>query len=87
MGFNLGGHGRLFYNPALSTLEQTTITPSTSIRTLQNTESFDRGGFGNYNLSWDYDISKNQSLSASARFGARNFGNEQDIAISSCGLW
>ena len=83
MGFNLGGHGRLFYNPALSTLEQTTITPGASIRTLQNTESFDRGGFGNYNLSWDYDISKNQSLSASARLGARNFNNEQDIAISS----
>lgn len=82
MGFNLGGHGRLFYNPALTTLEQTTITPSASIRTLQDMESFDRGGFGNYSLSWDYDISKNQSLSASARFGARNFNNEQDIAIS-----
>lgn len=82
MGFNLGGHGRLFYNPALTTLEQTTITSSGSNRILQDIEAFDRGGFGNYNLSWDWDISKNQSLSASARLGARNFNNEQDINIA-----
>lgn len=82
MGFNLGGHGRLFYNPALTTLEQTTTTSSGSNRILQDIEAFDRGGFGNYNLSWDWDISKNQSLSASARVGARNFNNEQDINIA-----
>ena len=82
MGFNLGGHGRLFYNPALSSFDQNTITPTASIRTLQEVESFDRGGFGHYNLAWDWDLAKNQNLSANARLGVRNRNSEQDMDIS-----
>ena len=34
--------------------------------------------FGNYNLGWDYDIDKKNSLAASVRFGVRNNRTFQD---------
>jgi outer membrane receptor protein involved in Fe transport len=82
MGFNLGGFGRMFYNPSLSTFEQNTIGSTSSFRTRQEVDAFDNGSFGHYNLGWDWDLAKNQSLSASARIGVRNFKRDQDMDIS-----
>ncbi len=39
----------------------------------------DRPLFGNYTLGFDYDVAKNQSLTANARFGARNFRRMQHL--------
>lgn len=82
MGFNLGGHGRVFYNPSLSSFDQKTIGTSSTIRTLQNVDAFDNGAFGFYNLAWDLDMPKNQSLTANARLGVRNMNRSQDLNTS-----
>lgn len=77
MGFSLSGFGRAFYNPSSGTLTQSTIQNGASIKTNQTTDAFDNGLFGQYTLGFDYDIAKNQSLSASARFGVRNLTRDQ----------
>lgn len=73
MGFSLGGFGRAEYNVrgAFSN-DQTTASPTGTIRTLQSASTLNQRLFGNYQLGWDYDIDKNTSLTASLRYGARN---------------
>jgi hypothetical protein len=78
MGFNLSGFGRAFYNRASTTLEQNSTQNGLTTKTLQSSNAFDNGLFGQYTLGFDYDISKNQSLAANARFGVRNFTRDQD---------
>lgn len=80
IGFNLGGFGRAFYNKATGTLEQSTLQDGTFIRTSQNTNSFDNGLFGHYSLGVDYDISKNQSITAGIRYGVRNLRRNQNLS-------
>lgn len=75
MGFSLGGWGRSNYNTRgafenMQTVGETTI--------MQSATSRNQGIFGNYNLGWDYDINKKNSLAASVRFGVRNGENRQD---------
>ncbi len=77
MGFSLSGFGRAFYNPASGTLTQSTLQDNAVNKTVQKTDAFDNGMFGQYTLGFDYDIAKNQSLSASARLGVRNFSRDQ----------
>ncbi|WP_128546390.1 TonB-dependent receptor domain-containing protein [Larkinella soli] len=79
LGFSLGGFGRAFYNKAVLNTNQTTLQNGNTIRTSQNADAFDNGLFGQYTLGFDYDISKNQSLTASARYGIRNFRRDQDL--------
>jgi ferric enterobactin receptor len=79
IGLNLGGFGRAFYNPAETSFDQT--TPG-GVRTSQTATAFDRGLFGQYTLGLDYDLAPNQSLTASVRYGTRNFRREQDLRIS-----
>ena len=82
MGFTLGGFGRAFYNKATSTLNQTTFSGTDSFLTNQSSTAKDRGVFGQYSLGWDYDLGKNQALSAGVRYGTRNFTQKQDLTIN-----
>ncbi|MGG7666464.1 TonB-dependent receptor domain-containing protein [Dyadobacter sp. BHUBP1] len=82
MGFTLGGFGRAFYNKATSVLDQTTYSGRNSFLTNQSSTAKDRGLFGQYSLGWDYDLGKNQALSAGLRYGTRNFIQKQDLTIN-----
>ncbi|MCW5909514.1 MAG: TonB-dependent receptor [Cyclobacteriaceae bacterium] len=83
MGFSLGGFGRASYN-VRGAFENQQLTSSESSETFsyQSGENRSRGLFGNYNLGWDYDINKKNSLAASVRFGLRNNQSFQDNLIS-----
>ncbi|GAB3945670.1 outer membrane beta-barrel family protein [Spirosoma harenae] len=78
LGITLGGFGRAMYNRASSTLDQTTLVGSQQLRTSQTGTAFDKPIFGQYTLGFDYDLAKNQSLSANVRFGTRNFIQDQN---------
>lgn len=82
MGFSLGGFARANYNISgrFENEQQTYQDLSDAIPTIntQSAETRNKGLFGNYTLGWDYDINKNNSLVASARFGARNNTSYQD---------
>ena len=78
LGVTLGGHGRAFYNPAFVTLDQNTTQNGNAIRTSQEASAFDNGLFGRYNLGFDYDLGKNQFITAGVNFGTRNFKRDQD---------
>ncbi|MFC6191113.1 TonB-dependent receptor domain-containing protein [Dyadobacter subterraneus] len=81
MGFTLGGFGRAFYNKATSVLDQDTKSGSDVFSTKQNSNAKDRGLFGQYSLGFDYDLGKNQALSAGVRYGTRNFIQKQNLFI------
>ncbi len=68
-----------FYNKSNSTLEQSTIQNGVSVLTKQNTDAYDNGLFGRYNIGFDYELSKNQSLTAGVSFGTRNMIRTQDM--------
>jgi ferric enterobactin receptor len=76
-GMTLGGYGRYMYNRASSTFDQTTLTPAGSLRNLQYSSNYDNPLFGSYTLGADYDIKKDESLSASVRYGTRNLIQRQ----------
>jgi outer membrane receptor protein involved in Fe transport len=77
MGFSLGGFGRSNYNITGSYLNTQLTTRTVNgepVKILQTQEAstLNRGLFGNYNLGWDYDINKFNSLTASVRLGGHN---------------
>ncbi|MCE7064632.1 TonB-dependent receptor domain-containing protein [Dyadobacter sp. CY326] len=79
-GFTIGGFGRGMYNTITkTTLEQTSIVDGVSSVTRQTGDGSSRGLFGNYNLGFDYDLAKNQSITAGVRYGVRNFRSQQDL--------
>jgi outer membrane receptor protein involved in Fe transport len=79
-GFTIGGFGRGMYNTITkTTLEQSSVVENVSTVTRQTGDGSSRGLFGNYNLGFDYDIAKNQSLTAGVKYGVRNFSNQQDL--------
>ena len=79
MGFSLGGFGRANYN-VLGRFANTqqTVSRAGLITTEQTASTRNNGVFGQYTLGWDYDISKNSSITASLRYGARNNIQYQD---------
>ena len=79
LGLNLNGNGRLIYNPSASDLDQTTFLASgaTPVQTHQRIDAFDKGTFAQYALGMDYDLAKNQSLTAGVRLGVRNLSQDQ----------
>ena len=83
LGITLGGFGRVFYNKASTTLDQTTVKDGVSLLTNQSSDAKDNGLFGRYNLGFDYEISKKQSLNASIAFGTRNLERNQDYITKS----
>jgi len=79
MGFSLGGFGRSTYNVSGGfENDQTTIDGTDTYRTIQKADNRSNGLFGNYNLGWDYDINKKNSVTASIRYGLRNNVTYQD---------
>ena len=73
MGFSLSGFGRANYNVrgAFSNTQQI-FGGSSTTTTEQSASTRNQGVFGNYQLGWDYDISKTSAITASLRYGARN---------------
>ncbi|MBX2897676.1 MAG: TonB-dependent receptor [Cyclobacteriaceae bacterium] len=83
MGFSLGGFGRANYNVrGAFENKQFTTTQTSETYSYQSGQNRNQGLFGNYNLGWDYDIDKKNSLAASVRFGVRNNQSFQDNLIS-----
>jgi outer membrane receptor for ferrienterochelin and colicin len=84
MGFSLGGFGRSYYNTtgSFENAQRTRLfrDDGTVDETLniQKADTRNSGLFGHYNLGWDYDIDKKNSLAASVRFGVRNSRTFQD---------
>jgi len=79
MGFSLGGFGRSTYNVSGGyENDQFTIDGTDTYRTIQRADNRSNGIFGNYNLGWDYDINKKNSVTASVRYGLRNNVSYQD---------
>jgi outer membrane receptor protein involved in Fe transport len=87
MGFSLGGFGRAGYN-IVGNFNNNQITKSTErvngvtrdieITNIQSAATRRNDLNGNYTLGWDYDIDKNNSVTASVRYGARNAYTYQD---------
>ncbi|WP_229317559.1 TonB-dependent receptor [Larkinella sp. C7] len=79
LGVNLNGNGRVIYNPSASDLNQTTFLAAGAapVRTNQHIKAFDKGVFAQYALGLDYDLAKNQSLTAGVRLGIRNLTMDQ----------
>lgn len=82
LGVSMGGGGRAFYNRAGTSLDQSTLVNGNTVLTKQTADAFDNGLFGRYNLGFDYDISKNQALTAGVNFGTRNFIRTQDYTTN-----
>ncbi|QJW91520.1 TonB-dependent receptor [Spirosoma taeanense] len=79
-GFTLGGFGRAMYNTITKTsLEQTSQVDGVTTMTRQTGDGHSSGMFGQYNLGFDYDLAKNQSLTAGVRYGVRNMISQQDL--------
>lgn len=84
MGFSLGGFGRANYN-VNGNFENEQLTRTfnedgsvNETLNIQRADTRNSGLFGNYNLGWDYDIDKKNTLAASVRFGVRNHNTYQD---------
>lgn len=79
-GFTLGGFGRGMYNTITKTnLDQTSENNGITTLTRQTGDGHMKGLFGQYNLGFDYDLAKNQSITAGVRYGVRNMTNQQDL--------
>ncbi|QIP13971.1 TonB-dependent receptor [Spirosoma aureum] len=79
MGFSLSGFGRANYNVIGKFANtQRTFGSKGTTTTEQTADTRNHGIFGQYTLGWDYDISKNSSITASLRYGARNNYQNQD---------
>mgnify|MGYP000172569355 FL=1 len=78
-GLSLGGFGRSEYN-VNGKFESTQITYNNGIPTtnVQTAETRREGIFGNYQLGFDWDINKYNSVTSNVRFGLRNGNNWQD---------
>jgi outer membrane receptor protein involved in Fe transport len=78
-GMSLGGFGRSEYN-VNGKFESLQITQNNGLETrnAQTAETRREGIFGNYQLGFDWDINKFNSITASTRFGLRNGNNWQD---------
>ncbi len=88
MGFSLGGFGRAGYNITgkFSNNQTTTSTlpggGTQETNTLQQADTRSQNLFGNTTFGWDYDIDKNNSLTASVKYGTRGGNNYQDNLTS-----
>ena len=78
-GLSLGGFGRSEYN-VNGKFESTQLTQNMGVETrnVQTAESRREGLFGNYQLGFDWDMNKYNSITSSVRFGLRNGNNWQD---------
>ncbi len=88
MGFSLGGFGRAGYNitGTFANSQTTRVTnPDGTMSSIENVQSANTRSNnlgGNYTLGWDYDIDKNNSLTASVRYGGRGNNSYQDHLLT-----
>ena len=75
MGFSLGGFGRANYN-VKGSFENKQETNGSVLT--QTSDTRNDNLFGRYTFGWDYDINKNNFISASVRYGVRNGNSYQD---------
>ncbi|MFN8355179.1 MAG: TonB-dependent receptor [Spirosomataceae bacterium] len=79
-GFTLGGFGRANYNTITRTnLDQSSTVKGNTVLTRQSGDGHSSFLFGQYNAGFDYDLAKNQSLTAGVRYGVRNMTSQQDL--------
>ncbi|MFY7888136.1 MAG: TonB-dependent receptor, partial [Spirosomataceae bacterium] len=81
MGFSLGGFGRANYN-VQGSFDNTQTSKTDGTITTQYADTRNNGLFGNYQLGWDWDINKSNSVAASVRYGARNQNSYQDALLT-----
>jgi outer membrane receptor protein involved in Fe transport len=84
MGFSLGGFGRAGYN-VRGSFDNTQIRKTyladnllSTSTIIQSAKTLRQDLHGRYQLGWDYEINKQNSLAASVRFGLRNNWNYQN---------
>jgi len=78
-GMTLGGFGRSQYNVnGTSESIQTTLNNGILTRNVQTSDTRSSALFGNYQIGFDWDINKYNSITASSRFGVRNGNNWGD---------
>jgi outer membrane receptor protein involved in Fe transport len=89
LGVSLGGFGRANYNVKGEFDNSQTTRNIDSLGTLlsesvtgQTASTRQAGIFGRYNLGFDYDIDKNNSITASVQYGLRNQNSYQDRLFS-----
>lgn len=86
LGISVGGFGRAMYNVKGSfeneqiTKDPTNVNPDIINRQQANTRN--QNLFGNYRFGFDYDIDKNNMITGSVRFGARNGNVYQDNLLT-----
>jgi outer membrane receptor protein involved in Fe transport len=81
MGFSLGGFGRAGYNVRGSFDNEQIrkdINGALISTNIQTASTLRRDLFGRYQFGWDFEINKNNNISASVRYGARNGWNYQN---------
>ena len=80
MGLSLGGFGRSGYNipGRFENNQVTTALDGSQTLNLQNANTHRNDIGGRYTLGWDYDLDKNNSLTASVQYGGRNSFNYQN---------
>lgn len=80
LGVTVGGFGRAMYNTPLQiNLDQTSLANGVSTLTRQTSNGNTNGLNGQYNIGFDYDLAKNQSLTAGVKYGVRNQTVAQDM--------
>jgi outer membrane receptor protein involved in Fe transport len=83
MGFALGGFSRATYN-VISSFEndQTTMNKGDTIQNIQSANNTSNGTSNQYTFGWDYDINKNNVLTASVRYGEQNQNSYQNQLLT-----
>lgn len=82
-GFTIGGSGRAQYNTPLRLVtEQSSQVNGISSMSRQTGTGTTEGLYGQYNLGFDYELAKNQSLTAGVRYGLRNSTNRLSLLTS-----
>ncbi len=83
MGFSLGSFYREMYNVVGDfSNQQTTYSDNVTTLNMQQAHTHNDGTNGTYTLGWDYDINKNNSLTANARFGHQSQNSFQDQLLT-----
>ncbi len=83
MGFSLGAFYRPTYNVIgdFTNRQTTRVNGDTSLN-VQSAHTHNQGWLGTYTFGWDYDINKNNLVSASLRYGQRNQNAYQDNLLT-----
>jgi outer membrane receptor protein involved in Fe transport len=83
MGFSIGAFVRPTYNVIGDfTNDQVTRTNGDTLETVQSAHTRNQGLLGTYTAGWDYDINKDNLISASLRYGQRDQNAYQDNLLT-----